>query len=110
MPVQETSFLAAREWKTVGGIGSNDPVTPRTLMVSSADYVSKVSATVGEGIEQMVVTTNMGMSVTCGLSNPTGDEQTAEGYIVAFDSHFRNTMVGLDVYYTSTAVGDEANA
>ena len=79
-------------------------------MVSSADYVSGVSATVGEGIEQLVVTTDMGMSVTCGLSMPTGTEQSVEGYIVSFDSHFRNTLVGLDVNFTSTAVGDEANA
>ena len=80
------------------------------LMVSSADYISKVSATADVGIEQMVVTTNMGMSVTCGLSNPSGTEQTAEGYIVSFDSHWRNTLVGIDIKYTTTEVGDEANA
>ena len=79
-------------------------------MVSSVDYLSKVEATVGEGIEQLVVTTNMGMSVTCGQTMPTGTPQSAEGYIVSFDSHFRNTLVGLDVKYTTTAVGDEANA
>ena len=109
-PVLDTRFQSARPWKTVGRRGTDDAPVERTLMVSSADYVSKVSATVGEGIEQMVVTTNMGMTMMCGLSMPTGTEQTAEGYIVSFDSHFRNTMVGLDVKYTTTAVGDEANA
>ena len=110
MPVLDTRFLSSREWKTVGRRGTNAEVTDRTLMVRSDDYISKVSATVGEGIEQMVVTTSMGMSLTCGLSNPVGTEQSAEGYIVSFDTHFRNTLVGLDVKYTTTAVGDEANS
>ena len=109
MEVMDTEFLEARPWKTVGRRGTNAEVTDRTLIIDSDEYISKVTATVGEGIEQMVVTTNLGMSLTCGLSNPVGTEQSAEGYIVSFDTHFRNTLVGLDVKYTSTAVGDEAN-
>ena len=45
----------------------------------------------------------------CGDSNPIGTEMIAEGYIVAFDSHFRQNLVGLGVKYTSKEVGDEAN-
>ena len=108
-PVLETMFQPSRAWKRVGRSGSNAQTTSKTLNSSETNYISKVTATVGETIEQLKLETINGDEVVCGKSNPVGTEMVAEGYIVAFDTHWRENLVGLDTKFTSTAVGDTTN-
>ena len=108
-PVLDTRFQPSKFWKRVGRSGSNAQTTFKTLNSSEANYISKVTATVGEAIEQLKLETINGDEVVCGKSSPVGTEMVAEGYIVAFDTHWRENLVGLDTKFTSKAVGDTAN-
>ena len=94
-PVLETFFPPSRPWKRVGRNGTNAQASSKTLDSSETNYISKVTATVGEGIEQLKLETIMGDEVVCGKASPVGTEMVAEGYIVAFDTHFRETLFGI---------------
>ena len=108
-PVLDTRFQPSKFWKRVGRSGSGAQTTSKTLNSSETNYISKVTATVGEAIEQLKLETIEFDEVVCGKASPVGTEMMTEGYIVAFDTHFRETLVGLDAKFTSTSVGDTTN-
>ena len=108
-PVIKTRFLNEKFWKTVGRYGTSSQDTTKTLLATETNYISKVTATVGEIVEQLKLETINGDEVVCGSSSPVGTEMSIEGYFVSFDSHFRNNLVGLEAKFTTKEVGDEAN-
>ena len=73
-PVLENFNLPPTYWKTIGRKGSSPQANSVTLDSSETDYISKVTATVGEGIEQLKLETINGSEVVCGSSSPVGME------------------------------------
>jgi hypothetical protein len=101
--------LPSNFWKTVGRRGTNAEAMERKLMISSSDSIQEINVTTGAGIEQLEIKTANNASVLCGQSSPTGTKETVNGYLIGLDSHFRNTLVGLDIKTVDKAFGDMVN-